>query len=139
MSQQQNFQYNGSRVRLPDGTARFEMKRVVLSRPDLDANCRAVLAHVLDQAPNFVFTVSGIRTRLSWGEHRWVTTREKLASRAILTQTRALLPNGCSRWQLDFDFTPLIPAKAPGDHAGGRARDPPESGDHMSARTHAGA
>lgn len=125
---QPDFQYNGSRVTLPDGYARFEIKRLVLHRPDLDANCRALLGYVLDQAPAYVFTIAGIRARLSWGEHRWVTTREKLVSRAILTQSRTILPSGSSRWQLDFDFIPLIPARAPGDDA--RTHEPPKPGDH---------
>ncbi len=125
------FQYNGSRVTLPEAWTRFEAKRVVLNRPDLDSNCRAVLAYVLDQAPGFIFNVRGIRARLVWGEHRWVSTREKLACRAILTQTRAILPSGSSRWQLDFDFTPLLPHRAPGDHASAHAyaRDPRKPGD----------
>ena len=125
---QTDFQYNRSRVTLPDGYARFEIKRLVLDRIDLDANCRALLGYVLDQAPGYVFTIAGIRARLSWGEHRWVTTREKLVSRAILKQSRAILPSGSTRWQLDFDFIPLIPARVPGDHA--RTHEPLTSGDH---------
>lgn len=100
---------------MPPGMSRSLMKIIVQARPDLDSNCRAVLMHVLDQAPGFVLSVGDLKSRLSWGEHRWVTTRKKLQEKGLLVVSRTLLADKSSCWSLKFDLRGLVPA--PGDHA----------------------
>lgn len=113
----QKHKHNASSVAMPAGISRSLMKILVQARPDLDSNCRAVLMHALDQAPGFVLSVGDLRSRLSWGEHRWVTTRKKLQEKGLLVVSRTLLANKSSFWSLNFDLRSLVSAAAPGDHA----------------------
>lgn len=119
-----NFKHNESHVVIPHGYQRFEVKQLIQDRADLDGNCRSVLWYVLDQSLSFVFTVAGIRKRLGWGEHRWVTTREKLVSRGILTVRKHVLQDRSTKWQVTFDFTKLVSSRPPGDPP------PHQPGDH---------
>lgn len=102
---------------MPVGISRSQMKILVQTRLDLDANCRAVLIHVLDQAPGYVLSVSEFRSRLSWGEHRWVTTRKKLQEKGLLDASHSFLADRSSVWSLNFDLRSLVSAAAPGGHA----------------------
>ncbi len=64
--------------------------------------------------------MASLMTALGLGECAWVSSRKRLVDGGWLSTSRERLPNGATRWGLDFDLRGLeafeSPAGEPGDH-----------------------
>ena len=137
--------HNKSSVRLPDGLNKNELKIQVQLCSALTERERCLLVYVLDQAEDWIHTVTVIRERMQWGEERWRKVRTGLQAKKVLAQQKTELAKNSHEWSLIFDFVIVLDiclncvagsklstdtAKTRGSHA--RARSPLPPGDHVS-------
>jgi hypothetical protein len=96
---------NESRVILPPGFNRAQMKMQVRRAARLDANEKNLLTFALDQAETYCFLgVSQIKKELGWGEKRWIRTRDLLEKKGIYRWHGLINVRGSIDWKMVFDF-----------------------------------
>jgi hypothetical protein len=97
--------YNESKIILPLGLNRAQMKMRVRRTAYLGANEKCLLTFILDQAETYVLIgVKQIKNELGWGEKRWIGARDSLYDKCIYRGYGLINGRGSIEWKMVFDF-----------------------------------